>query len=206
MKKTMIALLLLLSGTGLVQAQQDVFARWDKKVLEKANTAKDADYLTGEEKKVIFYCNLARMNPSLFSVTILDHFLDSTGYKNSAYVVSLKKALASAKPTEPFIPQKDLFLIAKDHADKMGKAGKKGHDGFDKRYKPVMKTYNQFVGENCSYGLNEAVRIVMQLLIDEGVGDSGHRKNILDPNFKNLGVSIQPHRTSTWQCVMSFGG
>jgi uncharacterized protein YkwD len=204
MKQTF--LLLSLALTFQFAKAQSMFDKWDKKVLEKANTAKDVDYMSDEEKKVIFFCNLARMNPSLFSTTILDHFMDSTGYKNSAYVVSLKKTLNTAKAGEPLVPQKDLYSIVKDHADKMGKAGKKGHEGFDKRYKPVMKNYNQFVGENCSYGFDKALRIVMQLLIDEGVGDSGHRKNIMDPNFKNVGVSIAPHRTSTWQCVMGLGG
>jgi uncharacterized protein YkwD len=70
----------------------------------------------------------------------------------------------------------------------------------------VMKNYGQLAGENCSYGYDNALRIVMELLIDEGVGDSGHRKNILDAAFKNVGVSIQPHRTAAWNCVMAFGG
>jgi uncharacterized protein YkwD len=193
-----------LSLTGF--GQSAMYNQWDKKVLEKANTAKDLTWMSAEEKRVVFLCNLARMNPSLFAATILQHFMDSTGYKNSAYVVSLKKTLNSAKPTDPFTPQQDLHAIVKDFADKMGKAGKKGHEGFEKRYAPVKKKYNQFIGENCSYGHDNALRIVMQLLIDEGIGDAGHRKNILDPKFKNIGVVIGPHRTSTSQCVMAFGG
>ncbi|HEY6161590.1 MAG TPA: CAP domain-containing protein [Bacteroidia bacterium] len=206
MKKVFAFGLLLISLSSFKTQQGGMFARWDKKDLERANTGKDVDFLSDEEKKVIFFTNLARINPGLFSETVLDHFMDSTGYKNSVYVVSLKKALASAKPGQPLVVQKDLYEIAKSHAENMGKTGKKGHEDFEKRYKPVLKQYNKLVGENCSYGFDKGLRIVLQLLIDEGVGDSGHRKNILDPNFKNLGASIKPHRQYTWNCVMAFGG
>lgn len=46
----------------------------------------------------------------------------------------------------------------------------------------------------------------MNLLIDEGVKTLGHRKNILDPHAKVIGVSIQPHNLYKHICVIDYGG
>ena len=183
-----------------------MLAQWDKKVLEQANTGKDASYMSEEEKRVLFLFNLARINPPLFNQTIVNYFVDSIGYKNSVYLVSLRKTLSNTKPGTALVAEQDLFDIAQVHALNMGKTGRKGHEGFENRYKSAMKKYKVLVGENCSYGFDNALRIVMQLLIDEGNGDSGHRKNILDPKFTSAGVAIREHKVSKWNCVISFGG
>jgi hypothetical protein len=39
---------------------------WTGEELAMANTAKDVDYLSDEEKKIIFYMNLARMDGTRF--------------------------------------------------------------------------------------------------------------------------------------------
>jgi len=68
----------------------------------------------------------------------------------------------------------------------------------------VMTKYME-VGENIYYGEFTAEEIVLQLLIDEGIEDLGHRKNILNPRFNSIGVSIKPHKSYVYNCVMSFG-
>ena len=204
--RKLLPLLLLITFTKTSFSQTSMLTQWDKKVLEKANTAKDASYMTDEEKRVIFLFNLARINPPLFNQTIVPYFLDTIGYKNSVYVVSLRKTLSNTKAGQVLVPAQDLFDIAKDHAISMGKSGKKGHEGFEKRFKVALKTYKAMVGENCSYGFDNALRIVMQLLIDEGAGDSGHRKNILDPKYTSTGVAIREHKITKWNCVIAFGG
>jgi uncharacterized protein YkwD len=72
--------------------------------------------------------------------------------------------------------------------------------------KPIMTRYNK-VGENCDYGYSIAVEAFIHLLIDSGDPvNLGHRKNILDANFKVIGVSGQPHKTYRWNYVMDFAG
>jgi len=61
------------------------------------------------------------------------------------------------------------------------------------------------VGENCSYGFETAIDIVLSLLIDEGVKNKGHRQNILSEDFNSIGVAIRPHITYRVNCVMDFG-
>jgi len=177
---------------------------WDPDLLEKANTAKDIRYLKEDEKKVIFYTNLARIDGQLFADTYLKWFLDSTRAKTNNYIRSLNKDLKKVKNLPVLYSQNDLFNIGRDHAIKSGKTSHEGHRGFKSRFKPVMGTYN-YVGENCYYGSEEPVVIVIKLLIDEGVKDLGHRHNMLEPSFNSVGVAIKPHKQYGYNCVMDFG-
>jgi hypothetical protein len=195
-----LLILLLLSFSAVSQKKT-----WDPAVLKKANTAKDVTYLTDEEKLVIFYMNLARLNPKLFGETYLKKYLDSTGDKNS-YTKSLIKSLPTTKPMEALIPAKDLSAFAKDYATKSGKENKIGHGNFNQRTSKIDANYRGYIGENIDYGYNRAMDIVMRLLIDDTVPSLGHRKNILNPIYKFVGTSIKPHKRYDWNCVIDFGG
>lgn len=185
-------------------------ATWDKATLEKANSAKDVTYMNAEEKKVVFYTNLVRMNPQLFLKTHVIPYLDSTKTKRDKYVLSLIKDLEKAKPCDPYLPMKDLYLDARVHALDMGKAGAIGHntskgDNFQKRIVELKKTYT-IVFENCQYGYDKALDVVIDLLIDEGIPDYGHRKALLNTSLKYVGVSFEKHKKYKWNCVMMMGG
>jgi len=170
------------------------------------NTAENVSYLTMEEKWIIYYCNIARMDGKLFLDTILTPYLTEKGIKSTTFVKSLIKDLEKTRDLPLLFSQQDLFQAAKGHAESMGNKGKIGHDGFEKRMKPFMTKYNKGVAENCQYGYQSAKQIVIDLLIDEGVSSLGHRKNILNASYNCVGVSIQPHKSYKYNCVMDFGG
>jgi len=179
--------------------------KWSSAVINKANTAKGEAYLNNKEKQVIFYLNLVRMDPKLFSETYLKKYLDSTKEQNS-YSRSLKKTLDKTASMEPLTPQNDLYMMAKAHAIKLGKEGKTGHGNFSERVKKIKDNYSGYLGENCDYGEHSALEIVMRLLIDDGIKDLGHRENILDSKYHNIGTAIESHKRYKSNCVMDFGG
>jgi uncharacterized protein YkwD len=179
--------------------------QWDKEILEKANTAANAAYLSQQEKDIILYTNLVRMDGSLFAEIYLQEFLDINELENSKFVNSLKKELKKSPKMAPLQPQKDLSDIAKGHALLSGKNGSVGHQNFQSRTKSAMSRY-QLVGENCQYGYPDGLSIVLDLLIDEGVESLGHRKSILNSAFKNIGVSIEAHKKYRVNSVMVYGG
>ena len=183
---------------------------WSKEIFEKANTARDEKYLNDQEKRVIFYTNLVRVNPKLFADTYLKNYLDSTSslFRKKKYIASLYKDLEKASPSPILQPRKDLFLLAKRHSIDMGAHGKIGHmtsggDPFTARIKELKDTYG-FIYENCQYGYSDALSIVIDLLIDEDVEDLGHRKTVLNPTLKYAGVSIQPHKKFRVNCVIDY--
>lgn len=185
-------------------------AGWSKEVCEKANTAKNENYLSDEEKKVFYYTNLVRTDPKLFAKTYLRHFLDSTKnqWKKKKYINSLYSDLSKASPAPLLIPKRDLFESAKSHAIDMGAHGKIGHetsggDPFQARIEELKKSYG-YVYENCQYGYPDALSIVVDLLVDEDVEDLGHRKTILNKDLKYAGVSIQTHKKFRINCVIDY--
>jgi hypothetical protein len=70
-----------------------------------------------------------------------------------------------------------------------------------------MNRYGQWgggAGENISYGEREAREIIIQLLIDDGVANRGHRNNNLNKSFGCVGVSIGTHSRYETMCVLDF--
>ncbi len=205
---TFILFVLLLPGMhGLqpLEAQDFTeFGSWADSVLARANTAADSEFLNRDEKKVIMLVNMARLDGPLFAETLLKEYLVLKGKDGNAYTRSLYRDLRKVQNLPLLLPEKDLYRIARDHAITSGKKGYQGHKGFKRRYDPALTKYME-VGENIYYGRYTPEEIVLQLLIDEGVRDLGHRMNLLNPRFNSIGVAIKPHKNFEYNCVMSFG-
>jgi uncharacterized protein YkwD len=186
------------------------FEKWDAATLEKANSAKEVAKYTDEEKKVVFYMNLARLNPDLFAKTYYQKYLDSTQTKETSFTRSLKNDLVGKyKPMEVVTVKEDLTDEAVSHAKDTGKKGNMGHftsDGksYEFRIKSLKETYKA-LAEACDYGNDKALNIVMHLLIDEGQATIDHRKSILEKKHLLTGVSIQPHKKEKHTCVIELG-
>ena len=203
MKKT--GTIILLFTSIIISAQGEIWDQWDPQILEKANTAAEYKYYAEEEKKVVFFMNLARLDGNLFAETILDTYVESNGIENTYYLRSLYRDLRKVKGLPVLIPEDDLTGIAQGHATKSGRTGHVGHRNFEERFEPFMGAPYTNVGENCSYGHANAIDIVISLLIDEGVRNLGHRENTLKPEFNSVGVAIREHKRYRYNCVIDFG-
>jgi uncharacterized protein YkwD len=159
--------------------------------------------MTSEERNVIWLSNLARFDGNLFAKTFLKNYINSNEIVSSRYTKSLFSDLKKTSNLPPLLPDHNIFELGKSHAEKSGQKGKIGHQGFSQR---ANKSRHSKFSENCAYGNSTAIDIVMQLLIDEGVESLGHRKNILNPKTTHTAVSIQPHKTEQFVCVIEYGG
>jgi uncharacterized protein YkwD len=202
--KKIVSVILFFCST-IVSGQSEVWEQWDPAILEKANTAAAFAYYSDEEKKVVFFMNLARLDGNLFAETLLDAYVASNGTENSSYLRSLYRDLRNVKGLPVLIPEEDLTSIAQGHATKSGRTGHVGHKDFEKRFEPFMGSPYSNVGENASYGHASGIDIVITLLIDEGVKNVGHRVNILNPEFNSVGVAIREHKRYRVNCVIDFG-
>ncbi|MEN8156955.1 MAG: CAP domain-containing protein [Bacteroidota bacterium] len=198
------ALLFLLLPLNL-GAQPSVWDQWEPDVVRSLFTGHGTSYLTREEQKVILFMNMARYDGPLFASTFLDTYVKENQVEESEYLKSLLEDLEQVSGLAPLIPEEDLFDVANGHATKSGETGHVGHKDMKKRFEPLRGHPYYAWGENCAYGYEEAISIVITLLIDEDIPDVGHRKNILNPAYNSVGVAIRPHISYRVNCVIDFG-
>ncbi len=190
---------------------------WDLSVLD---TARDADYMADIEKDVILEMNMARSNPAKYAELYIQPRTKKFNGKiyggnlqtneGVAVVNECIKFMNSQKSLSTLTPSKGLTRAAKDHANSQSLTDKTGHDGTDGSNPFTrMKRYGSYktAGENISYGSKSAREIVVTLLIDDGVKSRGHRKNIMNKDFKTTGVGFaNKHKLYGCECVLDYAG
>ena len=190
------------TGRSIILSPLSSFSdEWNKPVYLDLNTARDSNYLTGMEKDVIWILNMVRKNPQLFLRSVLlnpkSEFYKIPSARNS-YFTSLVKDLQDQKPSRKALqPNRVLYQSAFCHALNSGKEGFVGHDR-------KWGCRSSFSAECISYGFDDALDIIIQLLVDDGVPSLGHRSICLTASYKELGVSIQPHSLYSYNSVLDF--
>jgi uncharacterized protein YkwD len=140
--------------------------------------------------------------------------LERTGRPNlrtDEGTAAVREAIASLKARRPMAPlrwSKGLAAAAADHVRDQGPIGGLEHRGTD-HSDPARRAnrygrWVQAVAENIAYGENPAREVVIQLLVDDGVPDRGHRDNMLGSNWGAAGVACGPHRRYQQMCVMDY--
>jgi uncharacterized protein YkwD len=198
-------------------------AGWSSEELALANTARDVDYLSTEEKKIIFYMNLARMDGTRFFNTYFQDFVDAhnikmkrySNYKDlkvnryDAYYRGLEQDLKRAKNLGILYPDETMTYVSDQHGKDMNKHNMIGHVSSDGRtmVNRIEKYYkNRGMAENLAFGFAGGLENVCMLLLDTGIPDVGHRKNILNTTLglNLVGVSIQPHPHYKYSATIDF--
>lgn len=211
-KLSRLLIILLLLSLRLTSYPQKItpFKTWNTEVLAKANSARSSESLSFQEKKVIFYINLARINGKLFVDTYLKDYMEDVRIPKNKYYRSLINTLKEQNPLPPLLPQEDLIKESIKHAKEMGRTGKKGHrsanqKSFDERMKKFRLKYKK-IKENNQYGYPDALSIVIDLLIDDDKESLIHRKTLLHKNLKYIGVGIRAHKKYQINTSLLFGG
>lgn len=196
---------------------------WSPEDLERANTAKNTDYLNDEEKKIIFYMNLSRIDGAKFFNTYFQDFvsaynLDMQQYSNyddlrvnrkDKYYRGLEKDLKEIKGLSIFFPDETLTVVAQEHAKDLSKNNIAGHNSSDGRSVKdrITKYYpRRALAENLAFGFSKGLANVCMLLLDKNVPDLGHRRTILGTgyNLSLVGVNIRKHPEYRYCAVIDF--
>ena len=176
---------------------------WNKPVYTDCNTATKANFLNEKEKTVIYILNLARENPKLFAKTVLAKYPALSGkddlVNDEYYYQSLVNTMLTMAPAPLLYADEKCFKSAECHSKTSGKAGYTGHDRISK----ACKAIESYAAECCDYGNEDPLEIVLSLLIDQDVPSLGHRRALLGP-YTKVGISIQPHKTYTFNAVLDF--
>ncbi len=103
-----------------------------------------------------------------------------------------------------------MVLGARDHLNDLLRSGRSGHKGSDGSLPEDRLgrygTWSESVGANIIYHSGRPREDVISLVIDDGVANRGHRKNIFKPTFHVIGIALsQPPKPGTLG-VISFAG
>ena len=161
--------------------------------------------------EVLAVQNDLRTNPQGFIRHLENHiklFKGNVFYYPGEIAIMTNEGVAAVKEAIHFLEkQKPLGMIemdenlckaARDHAEDTGPKGITGHDGSDgSSMSDRVERYCEWEGglcENIDYGEKPALRIIMSLLIDDGVKSRGHRTNLFNPDVKFAGIACGYHK------------
>ncbi|MEB3312649.1 MAG: CAP domain-containing protein, partial [Cyanobacteriota bacterium] len=116
-------------------------------------------------------------------------------------------ALARQPTVAPLESSTVVAQAAQAHArdQAQGRVGHRGSDGSDpgQRLARAGVPYTR-AGENIAYGSRTGQQVVLDLIVDDGVPDRGHRTAIFSPAWSHTGAGCGPHRDYGNVCVINY--
>ena len=179
---------------------------------------------TGLAKQVFQEMNVARTDPRSYAGFLREFRRQFQGKmyrlpgssrrmmteEGTAAVDEAIRFLSRQKSLPPLVWSTGLAAAAAELARDEGKSGDVGHNG---RQSGGMQerierhgTWSGGIGENISYGHDEARLVVIQLIVDDGVPDRGHRRNLFNSSTGTAGVACGSHPRFRSMCVIDMAG
>ncbi len=208
MKTIALLTALTLSFSGLTQAQSH------------HNAARSQESGANLTQEVISELNRVRTNPQAYAAYLSEHrgLYTAEGYlkqpgrpllRTHEGVAALDEAireLSHARPQAPLNASDLLVGSGRLLIDEQSRNGETGHGSmpFDRMARAGVIGGSR--GEDVAYGAHTAEQIVYNLVVDDGVRDRGHRRNIMQTMFSEAGVSVGSHPVYGVMCVIDFAG
>ena len=115
--------------------------------------------------------------------------------------------LKSQAPLATLQPSDMLRLGAADHLAEQTRTGDVGHygaDGSSPGERVSRHGGGEQVAEVIAYGAVDAKDVILQLLVDDGVPDRGHRIVMMADHLRYAGVACGPHPQYGTMCVIDM--
>ena len=188
---------------------------------DAADVTESASYLSDLEAGVLREMNLARTQPRRYAEFLEERrqYYRGPRFERPGKIAIITNEgvgavdeaidfLRRVKPIGALTLSRGMSRAAKDHVREQGTSGGLGHRGQNgSRMCDRANRYGKWsgkVGENISYGRSDARDVVIQLIVDDGLTDRGHRDNIFDPRFTVVGVACGEHSKYRAMCVTTF--
>ena len=193
-------------------------------VAPKSASGSAPAFLSSIEAEIINEMNLARTEPQKYAALVEEY---KKYYKGSLFappwaprglttaegVAAVDEAvnfLRAAKPLPPLGVARGLCLAARDHAQDLAVKGATGHKGSDGSLPNTrMDRYGKWEsvnGESIVYEVTTARQIVIGMIIDDGVSNRGHRRNLFEANHRVAGININTSPPNGPKCVLTYAG
>ncbi len=177
-------------------------------------------YLSPVEREVFSELNLVRSDPQGYAEYLVEwrqYFRGNQLHRPGEIILITHEGAAAfdeaieflraSKPLPALKLSRGLSLAAKAHVTDQ-KDGATGHESSDgtQPWERMNRygTWQERVAENISYGGNTARGVVIQLMVDDGVPDRGHRVNMFAPEYRFVGVACGAHAGFRDMCVMDY--
>jgi uncharacterized protein YkwD len=173
---------------------------------------------------ILLELNLARTSPETYQRVLQEHRIKFRGnhflladnvtlmqtMEGVAAVDEAIRFLSTQKKIPELTWSQGLACAAAQLVSEQSLSGETGHLGtntgdMQKRIERHGKWIGT-IGENIGYGPSDPRLSVIQLIVDDGVRDRGHRTNIYNENFKTVGISCGSHPKYDSMSVMDFAG
>jgi uncharacterized protein YkwD len=173
------------------------------------------------ESEVLVALSAARMSPSDYAKTLRRYrgFFHAnvvtmpgatTDFETEEGVVPVDEAIAFLTQQPPLVAlEKGTTLVdaARDHVREQGSTGRTGHysaDGSGPAERNVRHGGGKQIAEVIAYGATDAIDVIRQLIVDDGVRDRGHRVLIYADHLRYAGVACGPHPEFGTMCVIDM--
>jgi len=180
------------------------FVALERGVFDELNRvrADPEDYAAGLDREIQFYQGNLFRRPG-----------DESALQTREGVAAVREAIRVLRQTKPMTtlrPSLGMTLGARDHVKDQASRGLMNHKGTDgsMAWDRVSRygDWKSKISENMTFGPATPHDVVAALLIDDGIADRGHRKNVLDPDVKMVGISCGPHKALRVMCDMVQAG
>lgn len=173
------------------------------------------------EEQVLHLVNFARTDPAAYAQTLQTfrtYFHDRNfTLPGATEDNATEEGVAAVDDAIAFLAKQDKLTTidpapileagAAEHTAEQaadGSTGHEGHGGSSPADRVRRHGGGFFVAEVIEYGAVDAVDVVRQLLVDDGVPDRGHRGILFDPRLRFAGVSCGTHPEFRTMCVIDF--
>lgn len=185
-------------------------------------SSKSFDY-EGLSKSILTEHNRIRQDPQSYIPILkqyLKYFKGDVIYKPKEVPVQTYEGpavyeeaiafLKKQKPVEALTFDERITKAAEDHVRDIGPKGLLSHDSTDgKTMSDRVEVYVEWdssCGENIELGSKTGQDVIISLLVDDGVQDRGHRKNLFKSDFFYMGIACGPHRECETITVIDYIG
>lgn len=116
--------------------------------------------------------------------------------------------LSEIDSLNPLQWEENLAMSALEHVLDIGPKGLLRFDSSDgTSVEDRIRKYGNFIehlGESIDYGPNDAMGVLVSLILDDGELERPDRYNLFRPDYLKVGVACGPHKTEYQLCVFDF--
>jgi uncharacterized protein YkwD len=168
---------------------------------EKIYTNNSQNY-SNLEREILSQINRSRTDPSGYA-----NWLESMKkyFNGSSYTLPGENSVRSNKGLEA-LNEAIAFLKTLKPLEALNISEELNNNANNRIALKTNPTNNNPISEdeNITYGKQTAEAIVMQLIMDDGVADRHHRRNILNNNAKTTGIACGDNSTYKNMCVITL--